>query len=335
MNGTQGPPGGSTTRSTLSCVSSSVAVPADVPATTSAQPWLRRILLANLVAQSTIVLTGGLVRLTGSGLGCTTWPQCVPGSYTPVEHQAEGWHAYVEFINRLATGILIALAVAVFVVMRRYLQQTGTRSRLLFWLSLAPLIGVLAQSIIGGITVLATLSPILVALHFLPSMALVSAAMALVMLTRPATAEPQPKQREIRWLTYALAASAAAVIVLGTVVTGSGPHSGDTLADRARFDLNPSTVSWLHADSVWLFIGLTVALAVALRLVPAPRRARTSTIHLLAVIALQGLLGYTQYATGLPISMVAVHMLGTAVIAAGVTAVVVETLRERPPVLTT
>lgn len=311
-------------------MSSSFAVPAGLPAKVASQRWLYPVLVANLVVQSGIVLTGGLVRLTASGLGCTTWPNCVPGSFTPVAHQEQGWHAWVEYTNRLAVSVLIAAAVAVFLVIRTHLRQTGSRSRTLFWLSLAPAIGVLVQSVIGGITVWVTLAPVAVMLHFLPSMVLVSCAMALILLVRPATAEPVPTRPEIRWLTYALAVAASAVLVLGTVVTGSGPHSGDQDGKADRFAFDPRTVSWLHADSVWLFVGLAIALAVTLRLVPSPARARTSAVHLIWAIALQAAIGYLQYFTGLPIGVVAAHLVGSAVIAAGTTAVVVETLRRRP-----
>ncbi|HET9656014.1 MAG TPA: COX15/CtaA family protein [Kineosporiaceae bacterium] len=312
-------------------MSSSLAVPAGLPVSASpAHPWLRRVVLANLVVQSGIVLTGGLVRLTASGLGCTTWPQCVPGSYTPVAHQAEGWHKYVEFTNRLATGLLIAVAVATVVVVIRHQRETGERSRPVFWLGLAPLLGVVAQIVVGGITVLTNLSPWMVACHFLLSMVLVSAAMALVLLVRPAQAAPVPRRAEITFLTYGLAAVATVVLLLGMVVTGSGPHSGDSIGHPSRFGFDPRTISWMHADSVWLFVGLAIALSVALRLVPAPPRARTSTDHLIAAIVLQGAIGYLQYATGLPIGIVAVHLLGTALIAAGVTGVVVEVFRSRP-----
>jgi cytochrome c oxidase assembly protein subunit 15 len=310
-------------------VSSSIVVKAGSPTATASGPWLRRILLANLVVQSGIVLTGGLVRLTGSGLGCTTWPECVPGSYTPVAHQAQGWHKHVEFGNRLLTSVLIVVGVATFVVVRRHLRETGTRSPVLIWLAAAPMLGVAAQIVIGGITVLAGLHPAFVALHFLPSMALVSAAMALVLLIRPAEPGRRPDRPEIRLLVAAMSAAAVMVLVLGTVVTGSGPHSGDAQAPN-RFGFDPRTVSWLHADAVWLFTGLVIALTIALRLVEAPVRARKSAVHLLGAIALQGGTGYLQYAIGLPIGVVALHLVGTAMIAAGVTALAVETLRNRP-----
>jgi cytochrome c oxidase assembly protein subunit 15 len=311
-------------------VSSSLVVPAGLPATTSVRPWLQWVALANLAVQSGIVLTGGLVRLTASGLGCTTWPQCVPGSYTPVAHQAQGWHKYVEFTNRCATGLLIAVAVATLVLVVRHQRESGNTSRLIFWLGAAPVLGVVAQIVVGGVTVLLDLSPWMVAAHFLLSMVLVVAAMSLVVLLRPAEAAPRPRSREITWLTYAVAGTCTVVLLLGMAVTGSGPHSGDTMTAHSRFGWDPRTASWLHADSVWLFVGLTIALTVALRLVPSPERARKSALHLIGAIVLQGAIGYLQYGTGLPIGIVAVHLLGTALIAAGTTALVLEILRSRP-----
>lgn len=290
---------------------------------------MRRAAVINLVGQVVIVFTGGLVRLTGSGLGCPTWPQCVPGSYTPVAHQPQGWHKDVEWVNRQLTYVLGAIALAVLVLVVLQLRATGTRSRLLTWLAAAPLLGVFAQAILGGITVLTHLAPAPVAMHFLLSMVLVSAAMALVLMLRPPAPGPVPRQREIRWLCAALSVSGAVVLTLGTVVTGSGPHSGDA-GHPSRFGFDPRTVSWLHADAVWLFTGLALALFVALRLVDAPEAARRGVLHLLGAIALQGVIGYVQYATGLPIGLVAVHLVGAAAIAAGVTAAVIETLRARP-----
>jgi cytochrome c oxidase assembly protein subunit 15 len=324
------PPGGPAARwSYADRVSRSLAVKAGVPATPSPGTRPRRIVLANLVLQSAIVLTGGLVRLTGSGLGCTTWPECVPGSYTPVAHQPQGWHTYVEFGNRLATGALIAVGTATFVLVRRHLRETGTRSPMLMRLAAAPLLGVVAQVVIGGVTVLSGLRPGLVAAHFLLSMVLVAAATALVLLLRPAAPGHRPDHPEIRLLVRAMVISSAIVLVLGTVVTGSGPHSGDA-EHPARFGFDPRTVSWLHADAVLLFTGLVAALTIALRLVEAPLRAQKSAVQLLGVIVLQGFIGYLQYAIGLPIGVVVLHLLGTVLVTAGTTALAVETLRRRP-----
>jgi heme a synthase len=281
---------------------------------------LRPALLANLVAQVAIVLTGGAVRLTGSGLGCPTWPECVPGSYIPVVQQAQGWHKDVEFGNRLLTFAVGAAAVAVVVAVTAWVVRTSAPRRLLAFAAV-PVVGVVAQAVVGGITVLTDLAPAAVAAHFLVSMALVAASTVLLLaLTRPAPAVSGRSQ--VRWLTAALAVVAGVVLVLGTVVTGSGPHSGD--AERpARFGFDPRAVSWLHADAVWLFVGLVLALVVALQLVQASRSARRWTRTLLVVTLLQGAIGYTQYLTGLPGILVAAHLLGASLLTVAVTGVVV------------
>jgi heme a synthase len=287
----------------------------DVPAR-----LVRPVLLVNLAAQVAIVVTGGVVRLTGSGLGCPTWPQCVPGSYVPVVRQAQGWHKDVEFGNRLLTFVVGAAAVAVVVVLTAWVLRTAAPRRLLAFAAI-PVLGVVAQAVVGGITVLTNLAPAAVAAHFLVSMALVSASTVLLLaVTRPAPAATD--RLEVRWVATAAAAVAAVVLALGTVVTGSGPHSGD--ADHpSRFAVDPRSVSWLHADAVWLFVGLVLALVVVLRLVDAGRDARRRARWLLVITLLQGAIGYTQYATGLPAALVAAHMLGASLLTVAVTAVVV------------
>jgi heme a synthase len=281
---------------------------------------LRPALLVNLVAQVAIVVTGGVVRLTGSGLGCPTWPQCVPGSYTPVVQQAQGWHKDIEFGNRLLTFVVGAAAVAVVVVVTAWVIRTAAPRRLLA-LAAIPILGVVAQAVVGGVTVLTGLAPAAVAGHFLVSMALVAASTLLLLaLTRPAAAATG--RAEVRWVAGGVALIAAVVLTLGTVVTGSGPHSGD--AERpSRFGFDPRTVSWLHADAVWLFVGLVLALVVVLRLVDAAPTARRWARTLLVVTLLQGAIGYTQYLTGLPGVLVAIHMLGASLLTVAVTGVVV------------
>jgi cytochrome c oxidase assembly protein subunit 15 len=280
---------------------------------------LRVALLVNLAAQVGIVLTGGLVRLTGSGLGCPTWPQCVPGSYTPVVQQPQGWHKDIEFGNRMLTFVVGVAGIAALVLVWRFVRRTGAPRRLLA-LAAAPLLGVVAQAVLGGVTVLTGLSPATVAAHFLLSMVLVAASTVLYLAVAAPT-RPAPVRREIVQLGWGIGALAAVVLVLGTVVTGSGPHSGD--AERpARFGFDPATVSWLHADAVWLFVGLVVALVVALRLSSAPVASRRA-VALLVVTLLQGAVGYVQYATDLPVALVAAHVLGASSLVVAVTAVLV------------
>ena len=279
--------------------------PTTVPAASTRSPWLSRVLLLNLVVEVLIVVTGGLVRLTGSGLGCPTWPQCVPGSYTPVPHQEEGFHRYIEFGNRTLTSVVgIAALLAIVAVVR-----WADRRRDLLVPALVVLGGVFFQAVLGGITVLTGLSPVTVAAHFLVSMVLVTAAALLYFRaqspTGPRALTVHPLVERLSWATCAVA---AVVLTLGTVVTGSGPHSGDA-DEPARLGFDPRTVSWLHADAVMLFVGLVVATWVAARLTattPAPGRAWAAV---LAVTLLQGVVGYTQYFTGLPWAVVVVHML--------------------------
>jgi len=281
--------------------------------------WLRGIFIANLAAQIGIVVTGGIVRLTGSGLGCPTWPECVDGSLVPTSRQAESWHKYVEFGNRLLTFVLAALALAAIigaVTWWRRQRRAGVTPRTpVLLLAAIPLVGTVIQAVLGGITVLTGLSPWAVSAHFLVSMAIIAGCVVLVVRSGEPGDLPVSVvvRREVLWLGRALALVTAAVVVLGVVVTGSGPHSGDVGAD-ARFPLDPRTVSWLHADAVLLFLGLAVGLLVALRVTHAPRRSQRVTLVLLAVALAQGLVGYAQYFSGLPWVLVAFHMLGACLV---------------------
>jgi cytochrome c oxidase assembly protein subunit 15 len=281
-------------------------------------PATRRIFAAGVVVQVGIVVTGGLVRLTGSGLGCPTWPECTPGSYTPTLEQAEGFHSAIEFGNRLLTFVVGAVALACVVAAWRHRPRRGP----LVLLAGAQLLGVLGQAGLGGVTVLTGLSPAIVAAHFLLSMVLIALAVALYLRgNEPADGPAVPLVRdEVRWLARSLAAVAAAVLVLGTVVTGSGPHSGDAQAP-ARLGLDPETMSWLHADLVFLFVGLIVALLVALRVSDGPAAARRRTRWLLGIALAQGVVGYVQYFTGLPEAVVALHMLGACLVVVATVAV--------------
>lgn len=279
--------------------------------------WTRRVLLANLVAQVGIVATGGAVRVTGSGLGCPTWPECTPGSYTPTVHQAMGIHAYVEFGNRLLTFVVTITAVAALLVV-----ISRGRDRLVP-LAAVPLAGVVAQAVIGGVTVLTGLSPVTVMTHFLVSMVLVAASTVLYLRSGegdgPVRQVLPPAVRSLGWV---LTAVTCAVLLLGTVVTGSGPHSGDA-EQPVRLGFDPRTVSWLHADAVLLFCGLVVGMIVALSVVQAPAAARRRAWWVLGATLAQGALGYTQYALGVPEVLVVLHMLGAALLVVAVSALVV------------
>ncbi|CAG7573257.1 cytochrome c oxidase assembly protein subunit 15 [Barrientosiimonas humi] len=289
-----------------------------------ANPWLRRLLIVNLVAEVGIVVTGGLVRLTGSGLGCPTWPRCTADSFVPVAGQEEGFRKFIEFGNRTLTGVVSIAALLVIVAIWKLAPERAALKRLAF----LPLIGVGLQAVVGGITVLTGLSPTTVALHFLASMVLIWLSTYLLYRVtqegdEPPTSDVHPA---IRSVAYAVSAVLAVVLALGTVVTGSGPHSGD--ADTPRFGFDPRSVSWLHADAVMLFVGLVVAVLVATHATGASERVRRAWLVVLGLTLFQGGLGYLQYFTGIPWLLVLVHMLAASLLVVAVTWAVL-TLRSR------
>lgn len=271
------------------------------------------VLVANLVAQIGIVVTGGAVRLTGSGLGCSTWPQCEPGQFTAAFHPETTYHQYVEFGNRTLTGVLgvIAVAVALLVWFDR------DRSRSYRWLGFAPLAGVVLQALIGGVVVLLHLHPAWVSLHFMVSMALVAASTLLVHRSREGDGPRIPVVGPwSRRLAPVLGALLVLVLALGVITTGAGPHSGDEEVGY-RIAVDPYLMARVHAASVWLFTGMLVVLLWLNR--RGPRLLRRRGWVMVGLVALQGLIGYVQVATDLPILLVMLHMLGAALLAAGAT----------------
>ena len=257
-----------------------------------------------LFLQTALILTGGAVRLTGSGLGCPTWPECTPGSYTPVPNQAEGQlHAWIEFGNRLLTFGLVA--VSLFVLAHVLI----TRRRDLRLLAVGQLLGILGQGVLGGITVLTDLHPLPVAGHLLLSIILVAGAVSLYDRCEYPVVKKIVQDSLNSVLSRAHISLTFFVIVLGTLVTGSGPHAGDEQARRFGFDIR--TVAWIHADVVIALLGLTLALYIALRSSVIVKR----KIAIFAIIALaQGLIGYIQYFTGIPEILVAAHLLGASLV---------------------
>jgi cytochrome c oxidase assembly protein subunit 15 len=271
---------------------------------------LKQVIYTALVTfQAGIVVTGGAVRLTGSGLGCPTWPECTPGSYTPVPHQAQGrLHSWIEFGNRLLTFVLILSILAAVIGVLRWRKQYPEQKKLL-WLALAQLLGVVAQIVLGGITVLTHLNPLTVGAHFLLSIILLAASLSLRqrMLQTPRISLSSTSTLLVRILLVLT----AFVITLGTVVTGSGPHAGDVQAKR--YHLDPRTISWLHADSVIALVALTFALLLVVKVSEdvSHRSLIMRKVGLFFFICLaQGLIGYIQYFTGLPEALVAAHLLG-------------------------
>lgn len=265
-------------------------------ATTTA---LRRVAVAAVVANALIVVTGGAVRLTASGLGCPTWPRCTDESYVTTAEM--GMHGVIEFGNRLLTFAigLVVLAVLVTVLLARRRDLRG--------LAVLGFLGIPAQGVLGGITVLTGLNPWSVMGHFLLSMVLLGLATQLHDRVAP---RPRPAVAPaLRRTADAVLVLVGAVLVVGTVVTGSGPHSGDPAAGRTGLD--PATVSQLHADLVMLLVGATAVLWVALRVVAAGGPAVRAAAVLLGVELAQGAIGFVQYATDLPVVLVALHLAGS------------------------
>jgi cytochrome c oxidase assembly protein subunit 15 len=271
--------------------------------------WMRPLAVASLVATIGIVVTGGAVRLTASGLGCPSWPRCTEESFVP--HGAIGWHGAIEFGNRMVTFVLAAIAILTWVAaMRREPRERSVR-RVATVLAL----GIPGQAVIGGFTVLTDLNPWIVGLHLMLSMVLISASVLLLHLLADPT--PGSKVPAVRRLAIAAYAVAFVVLYLGTVVTGSGPHAGDLDAPRNRLD--PETWSHVHAWFVYLLVGLTLGLVATMWRV----RERGAPLHaaylLLAVEVVQGGIGFTQYYLDLPEMLVGLHLLGAALLAASVT----------------
>jgi cytochrome c oxidase assembly protein subunit 15 len=279
---------------------------------------MRPLAWATLAANIGLVVTGGAVRLTGSGLGCPTWPRCTDRSFRP--HGELDLHQAIEFGNRMLTFVLVAIAVATFVVAWR----TGRRD--LRSLALIVALGIPAQAVIGGITVLTDLNPWVVSFHLLCSLAIIGVAVRLLLsLDAPLPPAVRGPVVGLAWATFG---SAWAVLYVGTVVTGSGPHAGD--ADTERNGLSPLQMSQLHADLVFLFVGLTLGLLFTLLATGAGPAARTAVLVLLVVELAQGTIGFVQYFTDLPVVLVGFHMFGAALISACVTWAL---LRVRHPVV--
>jgi cytochrome c oxidase assembly protein subunit 15 len=256
-----------------------------------------------LFLQAALGVTGGAVRLTGSGLGCPTWPECTPGSYTPVPHQAEPQlNVWIEFGNRLLTFVLVIVSIAVIVAVIKNDRRDLDR------LAIGQFLGIFGQGILGGITVLTDLNPIPVAGHLLLSMILIAGATSLYSRRHaPAIFVKAPSLTNK--ISMAHVAISFLVIVLGTIVTGSGPHAGDAQAKRFDFDIR--TVAWLHADVVIFLLGVTFAFYVAAGTSDKSKKA----IQVFALIALsQGAIGYIQYFTGIPEILVAAHLLGATLV---------------------
>lgn len=261
--------------------------------------WVRRLALTALALQMLLVVTGTAVRVTGSGLGCPTWPRCTGTSLTNTA--ALGGHGFIEFGNRLLAVVLELVGIALVLAVRRVPHPRAWFRLALVQASVVPL-----QAVVGGLLVLSGLNPYVLIAHFLASFPLVYAAAALVHRTR-VTPPPAPALL-LRPLTGGLLAAISVVLVLGTLVTGTGPHAGDPKVDRLPF--NPRDVTQLHADGVFLLLGLTLATLVVTWRTPWRRWG----LLLVGLIVAQGTLGYLQYFNGVPAALVAMHTAGATLV---------------------
>ncbi len=280
---------------------------------------MRGWLIASLVCNMGIIITGAVVRVTGSGLGCSTWPECHEGSYVP--HGESGIHGYIEFGNRLLTFVLIVAALGAFISVWR---NRGARSKL-WWLTLGIGLGIPFQGVIGGITVLAQLNPWVVALHLLLSVTLVVLCVWSVVLGFDVA--PEPVGRTGRWLAIATFAFAMLAIWLGTVVTGAGPHAGD--ANAVRNGLEITSITRLHSLSAWATGFLTLVSLWWFRRSGTKYALRVALV-LVGALLFQGIIGYVQYFLGLPIGVVILHLVGLTLVNAAAAWLLFATRAEAP-----
>lgn len=283
---------------------------------------LSRATLAALVMSVVIVVTGGAVRLTGSGLGCDTWPKCSDDSIVATSEM--GLHGAIEFGNRMLTYVLCA-AVGWTIVAARSMWPRRTGLTRLAW---AQFWIVMGNAVVGGVTVLTGLNPYTVAGHFLLATSLITVALVTWQRAREGDHPPRPLVGpRVRQLTFAMAVASVALIVVGTVVTGAGQHAGDS-SDISRIPVDWEVITRVHAALAWLVVALTVGLWLLLRVVDAPRGPRGRTAELLVVLASQVVVGYAQYFLDTPELLVGIHLLGSTLVWIAVVRVLLS-LRER------
>jgi len=264
----------------------------------------------NLAVNVAIVVTGGAVRLTASGLGCPTWPSCTTDSL--VNTPEMGIHGIIEFANRVLTFVLVIVALATFLLVVRLRRRRPP----LFWLALAVGLGIPVQAVIGGISVLVQLNPYVVGLHFVVSAIIVALCSIFVTVLYPKTAEGRPPVL-IRALLTVVIVCQSFTVLLGVLTTGSGPHAGD--ADAPRNGLNSELLQHLHSIPAYTALGLTVVTILVALYVNRRMLARLLG-SLLIVNAVQVIVGITQSRTGLPPLLVGTHMLLACVVVALITA---------------
>ena len=289
---------------------------------------LRRIAVATVVAQAGIAVTGSIVRVTSSGLGCPTWPRCFPDSLVPTPHpEVAALHQWVEFGNRLLTGVVVLVTALCL------LAALGTRPRRprLVRLALVQPLGVVAQAVIGGFTVLLGLAWWSVSVHFLLSTVLVWLAVQLVAAVDDGDGPLRPLvPPAIRRLVALSTAVLALLLTAGTFVTAAGPHSGD--ASTPRLAAGVPAMAQLHADLLCIYLGLLLGLGFALHAVGAPSPLRRRFRLLVVAVVAQGVLGAVQYALGVPEALVSLHVLGAALVTVAAAALWAGTASRAPVV---
>jgi cytochrome c oxidase assembly protein subunit 15 len=288
----------------------------------------RLVALAVVLTQGGIAVTGAIVRVTASGLGCPTWPQCFPGSFTPVPvAEVPVIHQAVEFGNRMIT-FLVVLTAALAVLT---LTRARRRREVLVYAWLMPA-STIVQAVIGGITVLTGLLWWTVAIHLLASMTMVW----LSVLLYVKVGEPDDGvatlgvPKAMRWSAALTAVALSAVLVTGTLVTGAGPHAGDKSVEQPvpRLQVEITTLVHMHSTLLVAYLALVVGLGLGLLAVSAPRPVRLRWTVLLALVCAQGVVGTVQFFTGVPAALVAVHVAGAAACTAA-TAALWASMRER------
>ncbi|WP_330617025.1 COX15/CtaA family protein [Corynebacterium mendelii] len=275
--------------------------------------------LAMLIAQTGILVSGSIVRVTGSGLGCITWPECHPGSLVPVAGAAPLVHQAIEFGNRLLTFVLAGIAIGLFVSVLR-----SKRRRMIIVLALIQGLGIVVQAILGAISVKLQLAWWTVAMHFLPSMVLVwLAAVLWVRIGEPDDGtRVRAYPRTLAVLAAVSGAALAMVLITGTMVTGAGRHAGDAVAaEEGRLQLDLAYIAQIHAHFMYLYLGMTIGLLFGLYTINASTRVRKQGLWLIAMIVVQAAIGIIQYNFGIPRWTVPVHV-GLSGVVCGLTAIV-------------
>lgn len=279
--------------------------------------WIMVLGVASVVSQAGIIVTGGAVRLTASGLGCSEWPRCTPDSYVTTPEM--GMHGVIEFGNRLLTFVLAAIAVLTIVALWR-LRKTH---RGLFVMSVILFLGIPGQAVIGGITVWTGLNPWVVMFHFLLSAAMVSIATLLAhrigaerrarkTLGHPVRLQDGASTTVTKVAAFSIYVAGWVALIIGTIVTGSGPHGGDPTAPRHDFD--QLLVTRLHAAPAYLMTLLAIILIVVMYRIGTSQRQRRAVWGFTVVLVFQALVGFYQHFNGLPILVVGFHMLGTGLV---------------------